>query len=288
MSGNACWKPAALALVLALCVTGGARAAENKPVRIGIVPSESVKVLLERYQPLMDYLSAKLGRPFELRPSKSYDEIVDKLSTGGIDGGVLGSFVGREALRKIAAVPVARPEKGGVSSYRGFVIARKDGGIRKIEDLKGKTFDYVSQGTSAGYVFPRALLKEKGIDPEGFFSKTTFAGKHDIAPVKVLNRESDGAAVKDLVFEKLAKGDPRVAAELAVIHRSEGFPESTILFRKETPPDLVKAVRQALLAMDKDPAGKPALASIGADRYIPTGAKDFAYLEKLLKQTGGK
>jgi phosphonate transport system substrate-binding protein len=279
----------ALALVLALCLmSAGALAAEKKAVRIGVVPSESVKVLLERYQPLMDYLSQKTGRPFELRPSKSYEEIVDQLKSGELDGGIMGSFVAQKAIRTISAVPVARPDKGGVSTYRGYIIVRKDSGAKKIEDLKGKSFDFVSRDTSAGYVFPRALLKEKGIDPEKFFARVTFAGKHDIAVSKVLNKESDGGAVKDNVFEKLSKGDPRVAGELTVIHKSERFPDSTIMFRKETSADLLKSVREALLGMEKDPAGKNVLSSRGVDRYIPTGLKDFNYLEKLQKELGAK
>jgi len=266
----------------------GPAAAGEKPVVIGIMPSESVKALVEKYQPLMDYLSRKVGRPFEVHPLNSYDEIIKELQSGEIDGGVLGSFKANEALSAIGAVPVARPEKGGVSSYRGFVIVRKDGGFRKIEDLKGKSFDCVSKGTSAGYVFPMAMLREKKIDPNAFFSRMTFAGKHEITLAKVLNKESDGAAIKDTVFEKLAKSDPRVNAELAVIHKSERFPDGTVLFRKDTPAPLVKSVRQALLGIEKDPGAKAVLNSVGADRFIPTDRKDFAYLSKLVKQMEGK
>ncbi len=261
-----------------------ASAEDAKPVRIGIMPTGTVKALIENHQPLMEYLSRKVGRRFEVYAIASYDEIIRELKSGEIDGGVFGSFKAHEALTTIAAVPVARAEKGVVSSYRGYVIVRKDSGYRKIEDLKGKSFDFVSRGTSAGYVFPMALLKQKKIDPATFFSRMTFAGKHEIALSKVLNRESDGAAIKDTVFEQLAITDPRVNAELIVIHKSDRFPDRTILFGKDTPASLIKAVRQALLGMEKDPAGKPVLRSVDADRYILTDKKDFAYLAKLLGQ----
>jgi phosphonate transport system substrate-binding protein len=266
----------------------GPAAAGEKPVKIGIMPTETVKVLIEKYQPLMDYLSRKVGRPFEVHPLVSYGEIITELKSGEIDGGVLGSFTSNEAIAKIGAVPVARPEKGGVSSYRGFIVVRKDSGYRKIEDLKGKSFEFVSMGTSAGYIFPIALLKEKRIDPHAFFSHMTYAGKHEIALAKVLNRESDGAAVKDLVYEKLARSDPRVSAELTVIHKSERFPDGTVLFRKGSPPALVKSVREALLGIEKDPEGNAVLKGIGADRFIPTDKKEFAYLSRLIKLTEAK
>jgi phosphonate transport system substrate-binding protein len=282
------WCVAAVILGIAVLSAPALAAEGDKPVRIGIMPTGTMRALIEKYQPLMEYMARKTGRPFELHPLNSYDEIIRELKSGEIDGGVFGSFKAYEALTTIGAVPVARPEKGGISSYRGIVIVRKDSGFRKIEDLKGKTFDFVSNGTSAGYVFPLALLRQRKIDPGTFFSGTTYAGKHEIALAKVLNKEIDGAAMKDVVFETQAKSDPRVNAELIVLHKSESFPDATFMFRKETSAPVIKAVRQVLLAMEKDTDGKPVLRSIGADRFIYTDNNDFAYLSKLMKQMKGK
>ncbi len=285
---------AVIAAILAFTPRGGTvlaagpAASHRNVVIIGIMPSETVKATLEKYQPLMDYLSKKTGMSFEAHPMKSYDGIIEHLKSGEIDGGIFGSFSARKAIASLGSVPLARPEKGGVSGYRGYVIVRKDGGYAKIQDLKGKSFDCVSRETSAGYVFPLALLRESRIRPDTFFSKMTFAGKHEIALAKVLNRESDGAAVKDTVFARLAKSDPRVNAELAVIHKSGLFPDGTVLFRKESPAPLTGAVKKALLGIDKDAAGRAALRSIGADRFLSTDKDDFAYLSKLVKQTEGK
>jgi phosphonate transport system substrate-binding protein len=239
--------------------------------------------MVEKYQPLMDYLSAKIGRPVEFQPVASSQEILRKLGSGDIDGVIIGSGSGAQAIRDLGAVPVARPEKGGISGYRGCIIVRKDGGLKKIEDLKGKRFDYVEEGTSAGYIYPRALLRGKKLDPDAFFGAATFAGKHDIAVMKVLNGESDGASVKEQELERLSRSDPRVAAEILVLSKSGLYPDGTLLFRKGIATATVKAIEKALLGIEKDPEGKAALASAGADRYIPTGKKDFAELIRALR-----
>ncbi|MBI5905398.1 MAG: PhnD/SsuA/transferrin family substrate-binding protein [Deltaproteobacteria bacterium] len=104
----------------------------------------------------------------------------------------------------------------------------------------------------------------------------------------MLNREVDGGAVKDTVYDRLAKSDPRVKAELAVIHKSGSFPDGTFLFRKGTPAELTTAVKKALLELAKVREGKPALDGIGADRFIETDKRDFSYLAKLVKRMEGK
>lgn len=254
--------------------------AENKaPLKIGArSTSVGAKALVERYQPLADYLSTKIGRPVEFHPFSSEPEIQGKLGSGDIDASIRGSAGGARAIRDLGAVPVARPEKGGVSGYRGCIIVRKDSGVKKLEDLKGKRFDYVEKGTSAGYLYPRALLVGKKLDPDAFFGAVAFAGKHDIATMKVLNGESDGASVKDQDLEKLSRSDPRVAGEILVLQKSGFYPDGTLLFRKGTAAATVEAVEKALHGIEKDPEGKAALAAVGADRYIPTGKKDFAEL----------
>lgn len=277
-NGFANWK---ILLLSAFWLLAATLPAFAESVRLGIVPSQGAKELLVQYQPLMDYLSKKTGKTFELRPMKSYDETVALLKSGEIEGGIMGSFVAEQAIRELGAIPVARPEIKGISTYRGCIIVRKDSGFKKIEDLKGKTFDFVSNSTSAGYLYPRYLVKAKGGDPEKFFGATTFAGKHDIAISKVLNKGCDGAAAKNTVFDKMAASDPRVKNELVILSKSEPFPDGTILFRKDSKPELVKAVKKALSGMKGDAAAKAALASVGADRYIDTTLKDFAYVRKL-------
>ncbi|MBI5905399.1 MAG: phosphate/phosphite/phosphonate ABC transporter substrate-binding protein [Deltaproteobacteria bacterium] len=265
-----------LAAVLVLSMAGGsAIAAGQGPVRFGVTISESVDITLKKYQPLMDYLSRKVGRPFEVRPVKSYDDILALMKTGDADVGVLGSIAGSEAIRNGQAVPAARAEKGGVSTYRGYLIVRKDGGAKKVEDLRGKTFDSNGGSASVGKFFPRKLLKDRKLDFDTFFSRVTSSTKHDVVVYKVLDRQADCGTVKDSVFDKLAKSDERVKKEIVIMATSQPFPDGNVMFRKGAAADLEKATREALLGMDKVAEAKPALDALGADRFIPSPAKDY-------------
>ena len=279
---------AVLAAALLFAAAGAVSAAETAPVRLGVTISESPEATLKKYQPLADYLSRKVGRPFEVRPVKSYDDILSLMKSGEADLGVLGSIAGSEALHRGEVVPVARPEKGGVSTYRGLFIVRKDGGAKKVEDLRGKSFDSNGGSASVGKFFPRELLRERKLDFDTFFSKVTTSSKHDTVVYKVLNREADCGTVKDSVFEKLAKSDERVKGELAILATSQPFPDGNVMFRKAAPADLVTNTRRALLGMAEDPEAKPALDAFGADRFIPSPAKDYEAIVKSIITLGKK
>jgi len=57
-----------------------------------------------------------------------------------------------------------------VSTYRGFLSARKDSGAKKVEALKGKTLDSNGGSASVGKFFPEKLLRDRKADFPSFFS----------------------------------------------------------------------------------------------------------------------
>lgn len=264
--------------------SAASQAVHGPSVRIGVVPALTVTETIRQYQPVVDYLNKKLNIHGQLVPQKDYLTVLEKMRRGELDAGILGSLLCYRAIREIGALPLARPESGGDSTYEGLVFARQDSGIKDIYGLKGKVFAYVDSNTSADYVYPRALLKEKGYDTDKFFKEAIFAGKHDAAVLMVLNRKADGGAAKDDVYYRLAKEDPRIERELRVLHLSSAkFPDRTIAVRKDFDPALAEQLRAALIGMDKNEQGRSALKVAGFDRYVPTGTEDFRQLEQMLR-----
>ncbi len=259
-------------------------AAERPLVRIGVVPALTVTETIQQYQPILDYLNQRLAADARLQPQKDYATVLEKMREGELEAGIVGSFIGWRAIREIGAIPLARPDRDGVSTYEGFVFVRKDSGIRDISGLRGKTFAYVDRDTSAGYVYPRRLLSQKGYDPDRFFEEARFTGKHDAAVLMVLNRMADGGAAKDDVYLRLERQNPRVRDELVVLHRSDArFPDRTLLVRKGFDPALAQEIGRALAAMHQGEAGRRALAAAGFSRYLATEAADFRALDRMLR-----
>ncbi len=253
-------------------------------VRIGVVPAQTIIETINQYQPVVDYLSSKLKINAQLMPQKDYATVLEKMKNNEIDAAIMGSFICYRAIKEIGAVPLARPERDGDSTYEGIVFVRKDSGIKDIYGLKGKVFVYVDRETSAGYVYPRYLLKEKGYDADKYFKEAVFAGRHDAAILMVLDKKGDGGAAKDDAYFKLEKENRRVNQEMKVLHLSSAkFPDRTVAVRKGFDSALAGKIKDALINMDKDEEGRDALKTAGFDRYITTEIGDFKNLEKMLR-----
>jgi phosphonate transport system substrate-binding protein len=252
---------------------------------IGLIPEQNIFRQRERYQSLKKYLSDRLGVVVNFTSLSRYGNIIDHFTAEKMDAAFFGSFTYALAHNQIEVEPLARPVNlDGSSTYHGYIFVRKDSGIRSTEDMKKKRFAFVEKATTAGYLFPLAYFKEKGIDDiHAYLGESFFTGSHDAAILAVLNREADIGAAKNTIYDQIAGENSRIDKELMILAASKVVPQNCLAVRKGLDPELKKALKKALLEMDKSPEGQEALQRFGARAFIETEDSDYAYLYKLTK-----
>jgi phosphonate transport system substrate-binding protein len=257
-------------------------------ITIGLIPERNIFEQLDRYEPLADYLSKRIGADIKLKVLTRYGNLIDSFVSAGLDGAFFGSFTYVLAHAKLGVEPLARPETvDGVSTYYGMILVRKDGGIKTAADMKGKVFAFVDRATTAGYLLPLAYFEENGIaDYQKFLGETYFAGTHEAAIYDVLNKKADICAAKDTVFNRLAASDKRLTTELLVLARSPDVPENGLAIRKDLDGAIANELKETLLNMEKDPEGIDVLKKFGARKFIETTNEDYTSVYKYVKQIG--
>jgi phosphonate transport system substrate-binding protein len=263
--------------------------AEARPaITIGLIPERNIFKQLDRYEPLADYLSKRIGADIKLKVLTRYGNIIDNFVSAGLDGAFFGSFTYALAHVKLGVEPIARPETvDGISTYYGLIMVRKDGGIKTAQDMKGKIFAFVDRATTAGYLLPLAYFKENGIDDyRTFLRETYFAGTHEAAIYDLLNKKADICAAKDTVFTRLAARDPRLTKELVLLATSPDVPENGLALRNNFDGAIRNELKKALLSMDKDPEGIDVLKKFGARKFIETTNDSYASVYKYVKKIG--
>ena len=244
---------------------------------IGLIPERNIFKQLERYQPLADYLRGRTGIEIRLKVLSRYGNIIDNFRSAGLDGAFFGSFTYAIAHARLGLSVLARPEDAhGVSTYYGLVFVRKDSGIGSAKAMRGKRFAFVDKATTAGYLLPLGYFRDNGIaDYRRYFREAYFAGTHEDAIYDVLNRKADVGAAKNTVYERLALADGRITRDLVILARSPEVPENGLAVRGDIEESVKKALRDALVGMDGNPAGREVLEAFGARRFVATSDRDY-------------
>ncbi len=261
---------------------------DQSKITIGLIPEINIFKQKQRFILLGEYLSAETGVPVEFTVLSRYGNIIESFTERKMDGAFFGSFTGALAIQKLGVVPLARPVNlDNTSTYHGYLLVRKDSGIKSVSDMRGKRMAFVEKATTAGYIFPLALLRENSImDIGGFFSESFFTGSHDSAVIAVFNRKADVGAAKHSIYDKVKRENPRVEQEMTIIARSPSVPSNGLCVRKTLDIGLQNKLKQALLNLGQDPAHETILAQLGALRFIETNIGDYQPVFDIVEKAG--
>jgi len=193
-------------LILPLLAFGGSAALAAEKIdtlRFGLLPAEEAVEMVRQFQGIADYVGKAVGLPTKIFVSQSYNALIEAMEAGKIDVAYLGGSTYVAAYNKgLGVVPMAVARLQGRTYYKSCIITRPDSGIKTLQDLKGKSFAFVTPTSTSGGVGPRFYLNKNGINPEDFFKSLIYAGKHDSVFLAVKNKKVDAGAVGDLYFSR--------------------------------------------------------------------------------------
>ncbi|EKF61261.1 putative phosphate/phosphonate ABC transporter,periplasmic substrate-binding protein [Agrobacterium albertimagni AOL15] len=184
-------KKTLLATAALVALASGVHAEDLKEFRIGILGGENEADRLRNFQCMTDKLPAALGvEKVSLFPAADYDGVVQGLLGGTLDYAELGaSAYAKVYLSKEDAVEpiLTTVQTDGSSGYYSIMVARKDSGITKIEDMKGKKLGFADPDSASGYLVPLVTLPEAiGGPVKEYFGETGFGGGHENLVLEVV------------------------------------------------------------------------------------------------------
>lgn len=107
----------------------------GQPLRVGILPTLSARVLLKNYQPFRVYLEKELQRPIEMVTASSFKSFNDATMAGDYDLVVTAAHLGRLAQTERQFVPLAAYK----APNRAVLINAKDRPLSSVKALRGQT-----------------------------------------------------------------------------------------------------------------------------------------------------
>ena len=197
--------------------------------------------LQKRFTPLIDHLSQSVGRHIVIKVSPSYQVHIDRVVKGEIDIAYLGpaSFV-KAYLRQPELHTLARLEVNGEPFFHGKIVTNEASGIRKLDDLKGKSFAFGDKNSTMSHLVPRYSLTQHGVMDE--LSKYKFLGSHNNVALGVLLGKYDAGAVKESVYLNYKERG------LHLLHDTDAISEHLFVASKRVSKDWAIKIRDSLLS----------------------------------------
>lgn len=253
---------AALAVGATTAVLQPALVAGQTKLVMAFVPSRETDVILTSGQTLGRMLSVALGIPVETVVATSYTATVEAMCAGRADIGALNPFGYVLAHEKCGVQVAAISLRTGLPYYRAQINARTDANINRIEDFRGKRFAFVDPASASGYLFPAAMLKKMGFDPERFFSQTVYAGSHPNVILAVYRGQVDGGASFEDARSTVQAQFPDVMQKVKVIGYTDPIPNDTWSLNPALSPQLKARIKDRLLRISRTPEGQEALRNL--------------------------
>ena len=219
--------------------------------RIGILGGENAQDRLASNECYRAKAEDLLGVPVKLFTPADYDGVIQGLIGGNIDMAWLGASAYAKAYMNDpdAIEPVmVKTNVDGTYGYHSVMFARKDSGIRTLEDLEGKVFAFNDPNSTSGYLIPSIELPNQlGMPLDEYFSAVKFTGGHEQSIVAVYNDDVDASVTwadgMGAWADGYNSGALRKAAdaglvdmnELVEIWKSKPIPEGPIVLRSDLP-----------------------------------------------------
>jgi phosphonate transport system ATP-binding protein len=256
----------------------------KKTIVIGLNPSERSENVQRNADILADLITRRTGMATKIHVAQDYSGLVEALRSRTIDFAFFAPVSYVFAERYADARVLLKAERNGKPYYYGCIVVNADSNYRTIADLKGKNIAWVDPTSASGHIFPRAALVERGIDPQTFFNRQTFAGGHDAVLLAVINGTITAGATycNDTLGENgswTQLGDGAFSNKIRPILFSDPIPGdnlATTQYMLDNYPEIVTALTTAVQGLTDTEDGKALMQQMyHVDAMVPATSADY-------------
>jgi phosphonate transport system substrate-binding protein len=281
------------ALAAATVLVPPAEAYVPKVLRVGFVPSENLQNILKKTRPVIDALHRELKIKVVPFVATDYTGIIEAMRAGKLDVAFFAPGAYVLAEKKARALVILKAQRKGKAFFYAAVIAHRDSGIKKLADLKGKTFAFVDPASTSGGIYPKVMFLNAGLNPDRDFTRVIYAGGHDAAVLAVLNKKVDAAAT----FSNDTRGDdsawtqfltrPADAQAIVPIAFSKPIPSDLIAVHNQLDAPTIQKVKQVFTQMSATPQGRKQLWDLyRIDAFVDSAPADFEPVREAFGKVG--
>jgi len=236
------------------------------------------------------WLGERLGLATEFVDCIPWQERERELDAGRIH---LCWICGLPYVRKADALPpqveacvapvMALPRYAGAPVYYSDIVVHRDSPYRDFADLRGSSLAYNEPDSHSGHNVLRHRLAELG-ETGGYFGRAIESGAHQASLRMIADGRIDASAVDSTVLEAEIARDPALVKALRVIGTLGPSPMPPWVLHRALDPALRAGIRDGLLVMHTDPAGRHILAQWGIAHFVTVDNTHYDPIRDMARQ----
>jgi phosphonate transport system substrate-binding protein len=244
---------------------------EAKTISLGIVSEVNQKEIEGHYRDFVGYVARKLSYEGKVIIASTPPELAKLLGQQKVDF-YMESTYSTYVINDVhgAGKLLLRRWQRGKPEYQSLIFTKRNSGINRLDDLRGKIIVFEDPESTSGYFLPKFFLLrngfklaeksrlEAGVAPGeiGY----VFASSQEKVVDWVLTKEAAGGAFSD---DDHAKLDEKTKADVSILAQTERLPRHLVSIRKDMAPALADRLKAILLAMSEDDEGRGILQKTG-------------------------
>jgi phosphonate transport system substrate-binding protein len=180
--------------------------------------------------------------------------------------------------------------KSGLPDYHSVIFTRRSDGVKRVENLAGKTVVFEDAGSTSGYLLPKLYMLRRGLklaERSRFTANTLstdvsyfFAFSRDKLVDAVLSKQADAGAFSN---DDLSTLDEKKKSAILVLAQTERLPRHLLSVRSDLDPAVVAKLEAILLSMHESDEGRRILQSAdGTTKFDPLPGGESTMRRRLL------
>lgn len=256
---------AIVALALSGFLSPHALAAGETGLSLGVFPYLSPSQMVEQLAPLVKRMEEALGQKITMVSAPDFMSYVERTAREQYDLILTAPHMGRLAQQRDGWQLVVMSGQQTAS----VILVRKDSGIEKLEDLRGKKMA-VGNRRSVTYLQAEEALARKGLVADRDFQVMATATFSNVVQSVFLGEAAAGAT-PTLLWDKWVHVDTEQHRQLREIFRAQkpAPPSFLVMMPARTAPATIARLRQSLLSFHETVEGRDFLQKSQYESFLP-------------------
>lgn len=254
-----------------IALSGMVSAGEAGPhsYTLGVVPQFEQRKLYAIWQPIIDALEKETGLAFKLVTTLKINDFEKEYMAEQFDFAYMNPYFIVRGVVPGTYIPIIRDNK----PHRGIIVVRKDGPVRNIADLAGRTVAFPAPNAIGATLMTRSELERfHGVTVVPLFVKS-----HSSVYLHVAKGLADaGGGVEKTLQEQ----DAAIRDTLTVLYRTQAMPNLPVAAHRRVPAEVREKVQRAFLALGRTEEGRALLAKVPMTEITAASLEEYLIIEK--------